>query len=195
MKNKWLFKLVNLIAHTIFILLIIACFWMAWRKEGTVGKLIIFIPALFLLLWTYAKQPIRWFWWSTDYGKSTGRLIMMFIFFALLFANIYYWWGRFDINNGSSEPGIICDLFADKDGPLPNWLVSVRAVYFSIVTMTTLGFGDMYAKSRSVMGHVLLTMQVLLGYLLLGSLITRLNILFTAGGPAGKFEKQRNRKP
>jgi len=53
--------------------------------------------------------------------------------------------------------------------------------------MTTLGFGDMYANPNSFFGHLFLIFQVLWGYILLGALITRLSILFTAGGPAKKF--------
>ena len=63
----------------------------------------------------------------------------------------------------------------------------IRPIYFSIVTMTTLGFGDMYANKGSIVGHVLLILQVILGYVLLGALVTRFAVLFTAGGPAGKF--------
>jgi len=32
--------------------------------------------------------------------------------------------------------------------------------------------------------------QVILGYVLLGALVTRFAVLFTAGGPAGKFAKE-----
>ena len=35
-------------------------------------------------------------------------------------------------------------------------LLVARSVYFSIVTITTLGFGDMYAKKGSIAWHVLL---------------------------------------
>ncbi|MHC4260032.1 MAG: pentapeptide repeat-containing protein [Planctomycetota bacterium] len=66
----------------------------------------------------------------------------------------------------------------------------VRAVYFSVVTQTTLGFGDMYANAQKVWGHVFLSLQVILGYVLLGALVTRFAVLFTAGGPAGKFSKK-----
>jgi hypothetical protein len=62
--------------------------------------------------------------------------------------------------------------------------------------MTTLGFGDMYANAHSVWGHILLSVQVILGYVLLGALVTRFAVLFTAGGPAGKFvneKKNRNK--
>jgi predicted permease len=65
----------------------------------------------------------------------------------------------------------------------------IRACYFSIVTMTTLGFGDMYANSASWLGHILLIGQVLIGYILLAALVTRFAVLFTTGGPAGEFSK------
>jgi len=55
--------------------------------------------------------------------------------------------------------------------------------------MTTLGFGDMYANKGSIAGHVILAVQVILGYVLLGALVTRFAVLFTAGGPAGRFSK------
>ena len=47
----------------------------------------------------------------------------------------------------------------------------------------TLGFGDIHAAPGSSLGHVLLTGQVLMGYLLLGALISRLAVLFQSGGP------------
>ncbi len=60
-----------------------------------------------------------------------------------------------------------------------------RSVYFSIVTMTTLGFGDIKARRNSTAGQFIVVAQVVCGYLLLGALITRLGILFAAGGPSG----------
>ncbi|UCF42435.1 MAG: hypothetical protein JSV99_07470 [Planctomycetota bacterium] len=36
--------------------------------------------------------------------------------------------------------------------------------------------------------------QVILGYVLLGALVTRFAVLFTAGGPAGKFSKSEVRR-
>lgn len=53
--------------------------------------------------------------------------------------------------------------------------------------MTTLGFGDIHAGTSEAewaawAGHVLLTIQVLLGYFMLGVLITRLAILFQSPG-------------
>jgi len=131
---------------------------------------------------------IRCFWLMSDYGLSTGRIIFTFFGLALVFANIYYHWGRI------APPGIVENLFIDQNGiVIQSWLVPLRTLYFSIVTMTTLGFGDMYANAHSVWGHILLSIQVILGYVLLGALVTRFAVLFTAGGPAGKFADEKNK--
>jgi len=60
--------------------------------------------------------------------------------------------------------------------------------------MTTLGFGDMYANAQSIWGHILLSLQVILGYVLLGALVTRFAVLFTAGGPAGEFADEKKKE-
>jgi hypothetical protein len=52
--------------------------------------------------------------------------------------------------------------------------------------MTTLGFGDLYALDSSYLGHVLLMLQVIFGYVILGALVTRLGILFTSEAPAAR---------
>ncbi len=38
---------------------------------------------------------------------------------------------------------------------------------------------------------MLLALQVILGYVLLGALVTRFAVLFTADGPAGRFSKEK----
>jgi len=128
------------------------------------------------------RSLIHLFFWTSDYGRSTGRVIGSFFVLALIFANIYYHWARI------APPGIVENLFVDRNGiPIEWWIAPLRTLYFSIVTMTTLGFGDMYANAHSIFGHILLSFQVILGYVLLGALVTRFAVLFTAGGPAGKF--------
>ena len=69
-----------------------------------------------------------------------------------------------------------------------------QALYFSVVTMTTLGFGDIAANPDSWIGQTLLMLQVILGYVLLGALVTGFAVLFTAGGPAGKFADEKEDK-
>jgi len=146
----------------------------------------------------YKEHPkLKWlvkpFWWASDYGLSTWRIIGCFSWLSLLFAAIYsnlaYWF----------PPGIISNLGIEPHLPLWHYflLLLLRPIYFSVVTMTTLGFGDMYANAHSIWGHILLSLQVILGYVLLGALVTRFAVLFTAGGPAGKFadDKEEKTKP
>jgi len=145
------------------------------------------------------RWPIRLFWLISDYGLSAPRVMGVFFLLAVVFAAVYYAWGFIDYYfvGIRDYPGIVSDLFVleDKQETVSCWLVPFRAVYFSIVTMTTLGFGDMYANAhnflRGLLGHVLLAFQVILGYVLLGALITRFAVLFTAGGPAGEFAKEK----
>jgi hypothetical protein len=131
------------------------------------------------------KWPVRLFWCFSDYGISTWRIIGWFFGLALIFAAIYAncacWWPLRIVSNLEVEPH------------LPMWhyflLLLLRPIYFSVVTMTT-GFSNMYANAQSIWGHILIGIQVLLGYVLLGALVTRFAVLFTAGGPAGKFAKK-----
>jgi hypothetical protein len=133
--------------------------------------------------------PAKAFFWISDYGRSTGRIIFTFFGLALIFANIYYHWARL------APPGIVSNLLIDENGlAIPWWLVPLRTLYFSIVTMTTLGFGDMYAKGQSFFGHLLLMLQVLLGYVLLGALVTRFGVLFTSGLISGEFKRKEDRE-
>ena len=131
------------------------------------------------------NRPVELFWMLSDYGRSTGRLIGWFAAFAFLFALVYWTWGCCDLARGAkpADAGIISKLFVvDKDEVLAG-LALVRSVYFSVVTMTTLGFGDMHANPGSYWGHILLSLQVLIGYVLLAALVTRLAVLFTGSGP------------
>jgi len=129
------------------------------------------------------RNTVGRFWEISDYGISTKRVIITFLglalFFAAIYSNLACWF----------RPGAVSNL--EVEAHLPLWhygmLVFLRPIYFSVVTMTTLGFGDMYANAQSIWGHILLTIQVILGYVLMGALITRFAVLFTAGGPAGKF--------
>lgn len=120
-------------------------------------------------------SPIRGFWLVSNYGLSTGRIALAFFGLAILFALVYHF-----------IPGLVHNLHVTGNQ------VSdfIRACYFSIVTMTTLGFGDMYAEPGSKAGHILLILQVLSGYILLAALVTRFAILFMAGGPAARFTKK-----
>ena len=111
---------------------------------------------------------------------------MLSLFFAAVYSNFACWYPHGIVSNLTVEPH------------LPLWhyfiLCILRPIYFSVVTMTTLGFGDMYANANSILGHLLLTIQVILGYVLLGALVTRFAVLFTAGGPAGRFANEKKKR-
>ncbi len=121
------------------------------------------------------KWPVKLFWSFSDYGRSTWRIISWFFGLALAFALVYWL-----VPNCVKVYGNVGDIRG-------YW----HALYFSIVTMTTLGFGDIAANPDSWLGQTLLMIQVILGYVLLGALITRFAVLFTAGGPAGKFADEK----
>jgi len=125
------------------------------------------------------------FWWLSDYGRSGKRLIMGFCLFSFLFASIYFYWGDYEYSKCGVRdcPGFVEGLFVKDGNEVRPDIVPLRAVYFSVVTMTTLGFGDMYAMAGSWWGHILLMIQVLLGYVLLGALVTRFAIMFQEEGP------------
>lgn len=121
------------------------------------------------------RWPVRLFWLASDYGLSTWRVIISFGLLAFVFAVIYSLWPR-------------CVMVYGNVGNIHSF---VHALYFSVVTMTTLGFGDIAANPKSTGGQLLLMLQVVLGYVLLGALVTRFAVLFTAGGPAGKFADEK----
>jgi len=135
------------------------------------------------------RWPVQAFWAMSDYGMSTLRVVGVFFILALFFAAIYMNWAYW------APPGIVSNLLVQPEIGETVWhyfgRALIRPVYFSVVTMTTLGFGDMYANKGSIAGHVLLILQVILGYVLLAALVTRFAVLFTAGGPAGKFSEEK----
>src|SRR5712691_9252357 len=125
----------------------------------------------------YRAQPflrLAWpFWWASDYGSSAPRLLFVFLGVSGLFAFLYLIPTFF-----SFEHPFMQGLDTYNGQELSWGLRCLRAFYLSIVTMTTLGFGDITPHPLSYVGHVLVIVQVCLGYLLLSALITRLAVLF-----------------
>jgi hypothetical protein len=134
------------------------------------------------------RWPVRAFWALSDYGGSSARIIAWFFGFAFGFACIYYVWGTI------APPGIVDYLFVDGNGvKVAWWLVPIRAIHFSVVIMTV-GFTNMHANAHSMWAHILVSLQMILGFVLLGALVTRFAVLFTAGGPAGKFADENKKE-
>lgn len=93
---------------------------------------------------------IYYIWWFTsDCGRSVGRWLGNIGVFALLFAGLYT---QVDVAYGMHEN---------------SWFMPL---YFSIVTMTTLGYGDVLPASTTA--QVISVVQVLIGYVMLGGLLS-----------------------
>jgi len=88
-------------------------------------------------------------WWLTsDCGRSFGRWALWTAAIAVLFAFAY---GFVDIDYGAYE-------------------TSLSPLYYSVVTMTTLGYGDVIPASTS--GQIVAMTQVVTGYVMLGGVLS-----------------------
>ena len=95
------------------------------------------------------SQLVYKVWWLTsDCGRSLTRWGLLTFAIALAFAAMYT---RADLDYG------------DHDTPL-------SPLYFSIVTLTTLGYGDVVPASTGA--QVLCLLEVILGYVMLGGLLS-----------------------
>ncbi|MCT4660622.1 MAG: pentapeptide repeat-containing protein [Tissierellales bacterium] len=126
---------------------------------------------------SYAKENvIKFFWNLTGYGASTFALIRAFFISVLVFSIIYSLFPS--LNN--------TDLVIHE----ASWGIKfIRNIYFSIVVMTSVGFGDIYANGTSVFSYLIISIQILIGYVMLGALLVRLGILFQGGLPERAFIK------
>jgi uncharacterized protein YjbI with pentapeptide repeats len=89
-------------------------------------------------------------WWLTsDCGRSIGRWAAATFVVAAIFAALFAVAGL-DLN--AHPPGVITHF------------------YFSVATLTTLGFGDIIPKST--WGQILVILEVCVGYMMLGGLIS-----------------------
>lgn len=92
-------------------------------------------------------------WWITcNYGKSPLIWGAWSVFFALAFAFVYYQLGQEAFKIASLE-----------------WKFSTM-IYYSVVTFTTLGFGDVTPKTQGAAWWVMA--EVIVGYVMLGGLIS-----------------------
>lgn len=94
-------------------------------------------------------------WGLIDYGRSLGRPLLYAALVCFLFGLVYLFdmrleWGLIDYSHGSGSP--------------------LTPFYFSIVTYTTLGYGDVLPLSWQ--GELLVMLEVVLGYSTLGLLLS-----------------------
>lgn len=93
---------------------------------------------------------VYYLWWlSSDCGRSITRWLVMIGVFVLIFSGIYQF---VEIDHGRHEM---------------NWF---QPIYFSLVTMTTLGYGDVVPVSTPA--QMITMLQVVMGYVMLGGLLS-----------------------
>jgi len=95
---------------------------------------------------------VLWLWSLIDYGRSLSRIIWIAALLVIAFGFIY-----------AVQPSAV--IYAS---PFQNWFTPY---YSSLITFTSLGFSD-DVIAQNGLGQVLLTMEVLLGYFVLGILIS-----------------------
>jgi len=119
--------------------------------------------------------PVRVFWRINDYGTSVIGILYTFFISVVVFTGIYHCFPKY-VENLVTKKGV---LSKQRRGT-PSL---IRSIYFVVVTMTTLGLGDIYPSPKYKVGYILTMCQVLVGYFLLAQFVTYLGILFTSGGP------------
>jgi uncharacterized protein YjbI with pentapeptide repeats len=133
----------------------------------------------FIRVFRIAHPILAGVWrWSSDYGRSFGMWAFWSVLLAFLFALAYTpadtpipflgrtmpdWWQGFWLRHGAKF-----EQTAESYGNEP--LSFGSAFYFSIVTFTTLGFGDVI--TANTLARFLVTIEVIWGYIMLGGLIS-----------------------
>jgi len=127
---------------------------------------------------------IRFFWWISDYGSNTDRIFKVFLTAIFSFS--------------------LCYLLISSYGPrvLPKliktdvwWLDLLSTLCFAFSTMVTLGFGGINVEIQkcipfwSAFALIIVTLNLVTGYLILAVLVTRLGILFQSLAPEQKVSK------
>lgn len=130
------------------------------------------------------RQLLRFFWWLSDYGSSSSRILSVFLLLILAFASIYLF---IEV----MEPSILTNIkHLESPNALLNYLfIAIQSLCFALSTMVTLGFANVNISVNnlqplwSVFGLVCVSLNLLAGYFFPFILVTRLGMLFQSLGP------------
>ncbi len=125
-----------------------------------------------------ANRLIKAFWEITDYGSSTKKLIFIFLGICALFAMLY-----------TSDWFALCGPSASS--LYDPWTLKrfLQMLQFSTASMVTLGFGGINVDPTgqpfivAIISYVAVVANLMVGYVMLAALVTRLGILFQSPGP------------
>ncbi|MFC2146257.1 potassium channel family protein [Acidobacteriota bacterium] len=113
---------------------------------------------MYLLSFKKKHPKMHFIWWLfADCGRSFFRWALWSLGFAIVFALIYYFSYTDYMLNFQT-------VYVSEAFPLFSF------IYYSIVTFTTLGFGDIVPRTGWLQMWVML--EVILGYIMLGGLIS-----------------------
>lgn len=109
------------------------------------------------------NRPIRYFLWkySSNCGRSLSLWIFWCVFIAVAFSLV------FQFHLGGSQSFLLTELAKEPGYNADDW---APMLYYSVVTFTTLGFGDIVPMTQEAAWWIMA--EVILGYFMLGGLIT-----------------------
>jgi len=109
------------------------------------------------------RTYLFWAWGGLDYGRSLSRVFGIAFVLIVLFGLIYRIWPEL-IGLDCTPNNMPCE----QGQKIPHsWFTPI---YFSIVTYTTLGFGDI--APQTLLGEIIVSSEVIIGYLTLGLLLS-----------------------
>ena len=124
-------------------------FWKARFREKPVSS----------LLW-------RFFWFLSGYGFSLRRLVTSTLLLLAIFTVVVY-----QMSLHGHFPDLVPSSLPTQT--FPQIHRGIRSLYFVVVTMTTLGFGDVSPDKGSASGALFIVLCSVTGYTLFGLFIAR----------------------
>ncbi len=109
------------------------------------------------------NRPLRYKLWkySSNCGRSLSLWVLWCIFIAVAFSLV------FQFHLGGSESFVLTELAKEPGYDPRDW---APMLYYSVVTFTTLGFGDIVPRTQEAAWWIMA--EVVMGYFMLGGLIT-----------------------
>ena len=110
-----------------------------------------------------ATRPVRyWIWkYSSNCGRSLSLWVFWCAFIAVGFSLVFHF------HLGGAESFVLNELSKEPGYHPRDW---APMLYYSVVTFTTLGFGDIVPRTQEAAWWIMA--EVVLGYFMLGGLIT-----------------------
>ncbi len=107
--------------------------------------------------------PLRYALWkySSNCGRSLSLWVFWCVFIAVGFSLVFHF------HLGGSESFVLNELAKEPGYHPRDW---APMLYYSVVTFTTLGFGDIVPKTQEAAWWIMA--EVVMGYFMLGGLIT-----------------------